>query len=180
MRACPAPWSPANLGSATVERDEHGHIPDMHRILRTLLFTIAITAPRAHAQQTPHDSTRGTIPYFPLAASPIRLTGDARPGMFVSAVGRRAIAMGTEDGRLELWSWPIKWLHDLELSFQVPKYVEPIQGHAIARRVVERPEGVTIEYAYEAFTVRQHIFVPLDEPAVIMLRSEERRVGKEC
>ena len=77
--------------------------------------------------------------------------------------------MGTEDGRFELWSWPIKWLHDFELSFQVPKYVMPLAGHALARAVTERPEGVTIEYAYETFTVRQHVFVPLDEPAVVML-----------
>ncbi|HJQ20512.1 MAG TPA: galactose-1-epimerase [Gemmatimonadaceae bacterium] len=84
-------------------------------------------------------------------------------------MGRRAIAMGTEDGRLELWSWPIKWLHDFELAFRVPKYVEPIAGPSLATRVTERPEGVTIEYAYEQFTVKQHVFVPLDLPAVIML-----------
>jgi glycogen debranching enzyme len=130
---------------------------------------LVFTSASVQAQRTPPDSARGSIPNFPLSQSSIALTGPARPGEFISAVGRRAIAMGTEDGRLELWSWPIKWLHDLELSFQVPKYVEPIPGHTIARRVIERPEGVTIEYAYEAFTVRQHIFVPLDEPAVIML-----------
>ena len=77
--------------------------------------------------------------------------------------------MGTEEGRLELWSWPIKWMHDLELSFRVPKYTEPIAGRTVARSVTERPEGVTIEYAYEQFTVREHIFVPLDLPAVIIL-----------
>ena len=99
----------------------------------------------------------------------LALSGPARPGVYLSAVGRRAIAMGTEDGRLELWSWPIKWLHDFELSFQVPKYVEPIPGHTVAQTVTERPDGVTIEYAYEQFTVRQHVFVPLDEPAVVML-----------
>src|SRR5687767_12025106 len=115
------------------------------------------------------DSVRASIPFFALGESPLALTGDVRPGMFVSAVGRRAIAMGTEDGRFELWSWPIKWLHDLELYFRVPKYVEPIPGRTIARSMVQRPEGVTIEYAYEQFTVRQHVFVPLDLPAVIML-----------
>jgi len=115
------------------------------------------------------DTVRATIPFFPLGESPLALAGDVRPGMFVSAVGRRAIAMGTEDGRFELWSWPIKWLHDFELYFQIPKYVEPIPGSSIARRMIERPEGVTIEYAYEQFTVRQHVFVPLDLPAVVML-----------
>jgi len=136
----------------------------------TLALASLLTVARAgSAQDSKSGAVHATIPYFALGESPLRLTGSARPGVFVSAVGRRAIAMGTEDGRFELWSWPIKWLHDLELSFQVPKYVEPIPGHTIARRVTERPEGVTIENAYEAFTVRQHIFAPLGEPAVIML-----------
>lgn len=43
----------------------------------------------------------------------------ARAGQLVSAVGRRAIAMGIEDGAFELWNWPYKWIHDLKLSFRV-------------------------------------------------------------
>ncbi|HEV8197916.1 MAG TPA: GH116 family glycosyl hydrolase, partial [Gemmatimonadales bacterium] len=115
------------------------------------------------------DSTATTIPWFPLGESPLALRGPARPGMFLSAVGRRAIAMGTEDGRLELWSWPLKWLHDLELAFRVPKYTEPIPGRTVVQSVTERPEGVTIDYAYEQFTVHEHVFVPLDKPAIIVL-----------
>jgi glycogen debranching enzyme len=141
------------------------HIGPMwtHRLLVLASLTVAVAVP------APAQSPASTVPYFALGESPLRLTGDARPGVFLSAVGRRAIAMGTEDGRLELWTWPLKWLHDFELSFQVPKYVEPIAGHTVARRITERPEGVTIEYANEQFTVRQHVFVPLDEPAVVML-----------
>ena len=115
------------------------------------------------------DTTTATIPFFDLGRSPLELRGQSRPGMYLAAVGRKAIAMGMEDGRLELWSWPIKWLHDLELSFRVPKYTEPISGRSVARAVIERPEGVTIEYAYEQFTVREHVFVPLDLPAVVIL-----------
>ncbi|HEX5073966.1 MAG TPA: GH116 family glycosyl hydrolase [Gemmatimonadaceae bacterium] len=125
--------------------------------------------PRTPGSPSAVDTTATTIAYFPLGTSPIELRGAARPGMYLAAVGRRAIAMGTEDGRLELWSWPIKWMHDLELSFRVPKYTEPISGRAVAHSVIERPEGVSIEYAYEQFTVREHIFVPLDLPAVIIL-----------
>lgn len=115
------------------------------------------------------DTTRTTISWFDLGASPLALAGDVRANTYLASVGRRAIAMGTEDGRFELWSWPLKWLHDFELFFRVSKYVEPIPGHTIARTVTTRPEGVTIAYAYEQFTVRQHVFVPLDLPAVIML-----------
>ena len=136
----------------------------------TVALALLLSVARAGAAQESKPAlVHGTIPYFTLGESPLRLTGSARPGVFVSAVGRRAIAMGTEDGRLELWSWPIKWLHDFELSFQVPKLVTPIPGHLLATSITERPEGVTIEYTYETFTVRQHIFVPLDESAVVML-----------
>ena len=123
----------------------------------------------AQGARSAADTSATTIPYFTLGDSPLALTGPSRAGVFLSAVGRRAIAMGTEDGKLELWSWPIKWLHDFELSFRVPKYTEPIAGHTIATSVTERPEGVTITYAYEQFTVKQHIFVPLDKPAIVML-----------
>ncbi len=134
-----------------------------------LVVLLAAAAAPACAQPAAPAAAPTTIPFFPLGDSPLALKGPVRTGHFISAVGRRAIAMGTEEGRLELWSWPIKWLHDFELSFRVPKYTEPIAGHTIATSVTERPEGVTIEYAYEQFTVRQHIYVPLDKPAVVML-----------
>ena len=125
-------------------------------------------APPAVAEPV-FDTATTTIPWFPLGDSPLALRGDARPGVFASAVGRRAIAMGTEDGQLEMWSWPIKWLHDFHLSFRVPKYTQPIDGRDVARWMEERPEGITITYAYEQFTVREHVFVPLDKPAVVIL-----------
>ncbi len=107
--------------------------------------------------------------WFDLGRSPIELRGPARPGVYVASVGRRSIAMGHENGHFELWSWPYKWLHDFQLSFRVPKYTAPIGGDEVARYVTVRPEGVTIEYAYETFTVKQHVFAVLDEPATIML-----------
>ena len=134
-------------------------------VCSTAFATALISQPRPVTT----DTSATTLPWFTLGDSPLSLHSPARPGVFFSAVGRRAIAMGTEDGRLELWTWPIKWLHDFELSFRVPKYTEPIAGHTIAQSVTERPEGVTIAYAYEQFTVKQHIFVPLDKPVIVML-----------
>ena len=139
------------------------------RSLVPLLFAAPIGVALAQQRTDAGSTTAPTIPAFALGESPLALRGVARPGAYLSAVGRRAIAMGTEDGRFELWSWPIKWLHDLELSFRIPKYTELIPGHAVAHSIIERPEGVTIEYAYEQFTVKQHVFVPLELPAVVML-----------
>src|SRR5512140_878838 len=110
-----------------------------------------------------------TIAPFDLGRSPLAISGDVRAGQYVSAVGRRGIAMGTEDGAFELWSWPYKWMHDFRLSFRVPKYTQPIPGRDVARSVLVRPEGVTITSAYETFTVKQTVFTPLDLPAVVML-----------
>jgi len=129
----------------------------------------AVAASDASLSQSSSGGPATTIPSFPLGESAVSLRGPARAGMYISAVGRRAIAMGAEDGPLEIWSWPIKWLHDLELSFRIPKYATAVPGRAVAHAVVERPEGITIEYAHEQFTVREHVFVPLDEPAVVIL-----------
>jgi glycogen debranching enzyme len=134
-----------------------------------LLAVALSSADQLIAQPVQAPAPAGTVPWFDIATTASSLTGPARPGQYVAAVGRRAIAMGNEDGRLELWSWPIKWLHDFELSFRVPKYTEPIPGRTIATSVTSRPEGVTIVYSYEQFTVKQHIFVPLDQPAVMMM-----------
>jgi glycogen debranching enzyme len=159
------------------------HRCQLARLVPTPIALVGILIGRPVAAQDPPPRAPGapaavagpvfdsgtTIPFFALGQSPLALSGPSRPGMFVSAVGRKAIAMGTEDGLLELWSWPVKWLHDLELSFRIPKYVAPIPGHTVARAVTERPEGVTIEYSHEQFTVREHIFVPVDQPAVVIL-----------
>jgi len=136
-------------------------------LLVVLAATVAGVPRVALAQDAPARPVRAT--WFDLGTSPLELRGPARPGTYVAAAGRKAIAMGTEDGRFELWSWPYKWLHDFQLAFRVPKYTAPIAGRDVARWVSVRPEGVTIEYAYETFTVRQTVFPALDQPAVLML-----------
>jgi glycogen debranching enzyme len=140
----------------------------------TMLTAIAMMGGLVTAGGAQAPSARtATVPWFDMGHSPIVLSGDARPGTYLASTGRRSIAMGTEDGRFELWSWPIKWLHDLQLEFRVPKYNAPIAGRDVARRVITRPEGVTIEYAYETFSVRQHVFPAIDQPVVFMLLEVE-------
>lgn len=99
----------------------------------------------------------------------VELKGPARAGGYVSAVGRRAIAMGTERGDFEVWTWPLKLLHQFELRFLTPLFSEPVAGRNVARQVEVTPAGPIITYSHPAFTVRQQIFVPVDQPAVVML-----------
>src|SRR5215207_4745630 len=78
------------------------HRPSRPRMrARTLVPFLAVSlAHGAAAQSTP--AAPPAIPWFDLGESSLELRGDARPNVYLASAGRRAIAMGTEDGRLEL------------------------------------------------------------------------------
>jgi glycogen debranching enzyme len=99
----------------------------------------------------------------------VELGGPARPGAYVSAAGRRAMAMGTERGDFEVWAWPLKLVHQFDLRFLTPLSSEPVAARDIARQVEVTPAGPVITYTHPAFTVRQRVFAPVDRPAVVML-----------
>ena len=99
----------------------------------------------------------------------VELRGPARAGAYVSAVGRRAAAMGTERGDFEVWTWPLKLVHQFDLRFLTPLSSEPVAARGIARQVEVTPAGPVITYTHPAFTVRQRVFAPVDQPAVVML-----------
>jgi hypothetical protein len=104
---------------------------------------------------------------------PLALRGPARAGGYLGVEGRRAAAIGTEDGEFEVWAWPLKILHGFNLAFQTPLYAAPILASDIARTVEVTPAGATITYSHAAFTVRERIFAPIDEPAVAIVLEVE-------
>ena len=134
-------------------------------VLRNSLWLVPGLVANSAAGQS-MDSLLRPVDPIPLG---VELTGPARPGAYVSAVGRRALAMGTERGGFEVWTWPLKLVHQFELRFLTPLFNEPIPGRSIAREVEITPAGPVITYTHPAFTVRQRIFVPEDLPAVVML-----------
>jgi hypothetical protein len=137
---------------------------------RCFLVVLALIAPSAVRAQA-----AGGFQPSPLswAAGPYALRGPARPGGFLGVEGRKAAALGTETGEFEVWAWPIRVLHGFELSFQTPMYTDPVRGRDIARSVEVTPAGATITYVHPAFTVRQRIFAPVNEPAIAMVLEVE-------
>ena len=135
------------------------------------LLAVLCTIPGLLAAQAAPSPPRPVV--LDWAASPIDLTGPARPGGYVSAVGRRAVALGSETGSFEVWAWPLKVLYGFELAFKTPLYDQPIAGRDVARQVRVSPAGVTITYAHPAFTVTQRVFAPLHEPAVVSVLEVE-------
>lgn len=135
------------------------------RLLPWVVLLFAAGSSRLCAQQagpltpTPLDWRKG----------PVDLRGPARPDSYIGIMGRRAAAMGTEQGGFEVWTWPLKLLHDFRLSFQTPLYADPIPAADVARRVEVTPAGTTIIYSHPAFTVRERIFSPDSEPAVVVV-----------
>jgi len=127
----------------------------------------ALIPAKSAAQSSANDSTA----FVPITVeqSALNLTGPSRAGVYVGAIGRRAIAVGTEQGDFEVWAWPLKLLHDFDFHFRTSQLDDPVLGRALARTTEITPSGAVITYTHPAFTVRQQIFAALNEPAVVMV-----------
>ena len=137
-----------------------------------LLFALPLPLhPQRVADPPSGDLAALSVPRFPIAASPIELTGPVRPGEYLGVTGPRAAWLGVETGEAELWVHPLKVGSGFRLSFATPRYGAPIPGEVVARTVHVRPELTTIVYSHAAFQVRQHILAPRDtaESGILVL-----------
>jgi glycogen debranching enzyme len=101
----------------------------------------------------------------------LELSRPIRSWEFVSAVGKQAALFGNEQGRLEAWVYPLKICSDFHLKFHLGGAVIPAE--TFARTLIVRPESSTIVYASDDFSVRETLFVPVNESgAVIALEVE--------
>ncbi len=116
--------------------------------------------PLAHAQ---------SVNKFTIPANPIELSRLVRRQVFFDAAGRRAAILGTEDGRLEAWVYPMKLFHDFRLAVSIAGGDADIDLADYAQRVVARPESFTLIYSHPQFTIRETIFSPIDEKGSILL-----------
>ncbi|HET7294527.1 MAG TPA: amylo-alpha-1,6-glucosidase, partial [Vicinamibacteria bacterium] len=109
------------------------------------------------------------VPRFELPPSGLVLEEPVRSGRFFAVAGRRSAAFGYENRGLEAWVYPLKVLDDLRLSFRIKGYPLEIEGTDILASVSVRPEATIFTYSHAAFTVRQIVFAPLDEPGIVIL-----------
>ena len=110
-----------------------------------------------------------SIPKFTLRKSGLELERPTQSGAFFDVAGRRSAVFGYEHRPLEAWVYPLKILDNFEISFQVEGYPLEFRGTDSAIQIEARPEATIFTYSHAAFTVRQIIFAPIDEPAIIML-----------
>jgi glycogen debranching enzyme len=110
------------------------------------------------------------VPKFELRTSGLAVARPTRFGAFFDVAGRRSVALGYENRAFEVWAYPLKLADDFRLSFRpTAEYPVDVDGSDVAVAVEARPEATLITYSHAAFTVRQTLFAPLDEPGIVIL-----------
>jgi len=94
------------------------------------------------------------------------LSRAARPWEFLDAVGKHSGLFGNESGRFEAWVYPIKILRDFDLTFIAGD--RKIPAASLVRRLTMRPEGPTLTFAADSFTVDETWLAPPDEGGAII------------
>jgi hypothetical protein len=90
------------------------------------------------------------------------------PLRYFDVTGRKSAVFGRQNGQFEAWIYPVKLLHSFRLEFQQEGQPGVIRAENILREVVTRPESTTLIYVHPNFTVREIIWAPLDEPALVV------------
>lgn len=96
----------------------------------------------------------------------LELSRPVRSWEFLPVVGQRAALFGNEAGNFEAWVYPLKLFRNFHLNFILPN--QTLSADTLARTVIVRPESATIVYAYETFSVRETLFVPVHEPGAVI------------
>ncbi len=109
------------------------------------------------------------MPRFPLSSNGLQLDRPAHSGAFFDVVGRRSALFGYEGRSFEAWVYPLEVLDGFALSFRLEGYPLEIDGADIMAAIRVRPDSTTLTYAHAAFTARQIMFAPLDEPGIVIL-----------
>jgi len=136
------------------------------RVSRAALAALAIIFLDAAASA---DTPAPGIPRFDLPRSGLELQRPTRPGAFFDVVGRRSAVFGYENRPFEAWAYPLKLVDDFKLAFQVEGYPLEFSGLDTRVAVTVRPEATIFTHSHAAFTVREIVFAPVDEPGIVIL-----------
>ena len=109
------------------------------------------------------------VPRFETPRTGLELERPARAGRFFAVAGRRSAVFGYENRPMEAWAYPLKLVDDFRLSFRLQGYPLDIDGVDALASVAVRPEATVFTYSHAAFTVREIVFTPIDEPGVVIL-----------
>jgi glycogen debranching enzyme len=114
--------------------------------------------------------------FSPLASAQLSFeTNSVAPERFIAVHGRKAVIMGYAASGLELWAYPLQLLSGYEPAFRSTGNTTEINASALLRRVTYEPEAITRTYIGPDFIVREKLFVPLNDAAILITYSVESR-----
>ena len=101
-----------------------------------------------------------------------------------SALGHRFLSSKGRDGFLftigaegvEGYLYPFRVFHDLRVSFRMEGSDALIEGRSVAQSVSITPSTVTRLYAAGGLRVREILFVPVDQPVLVILYEVESKL----
>src|SRR5262245_12757641 len=125
-----------------------------------VLISAIVAWPRAQS---------ATVARFSLPTSGVTLTRGLTSGAFFDVVGRRSAAFGYEGRPIEAWVYPLKVIDDLQLSFSLEGYPLAVPADELPGTIDVRPEATIFTRSHAAFTVREILFAPIDEAALVLL-----------
>ena len=94
------------------------------------------------------------------------LSRPARCWEFLDAVGKHSSLLGNESGRFEAWVYPVKIFRDFDITFVTGN--QRIPAASLVRRLTMRPEGPTLTFASDSFTVNESWLAPPEENGAIV------------
>ena len=101
--------------------------------------------------------------------TPLTLSRGLTTGAFFDVIGRRSAVFGYEGRPWEAWVYPLKVLDRFQLSFRMEGYPLAVPLSDLPGTIEVRPEATTFTATHAAFTIRQIVFAPIDEPAIVIL-----------
>ena len=135
-----------------------------------------VRLPTAHAKFGALLISLIALLYSPVTAAQLSLQTDSvAPERFVAAHGRKAIVMGYASRGLELWAYPLQLISGYELGFRPAGDTTETAGSVLLRRITYDPEAITRTYVGPDFIVRERLFVPLNEQAILLTYTVECR-----
>jgi glycogen debranching enzyme len=102
-------------------------------------------------------------------------TDSVAPERFIAVHGRKAVVMGYASNSLELWAYPLQLINGYELGFRSPGETTETKASTVLRRVTYEPEAITRTYIGPDFVIREKLFIPLNEQAILFTYTVECR-----
>ncbi len=102
-------------------------------------------------------------------------TDSVGPQRFIAAHGQKAVVMGYASSGLELWIYPLQIVSGYELGFRPAGETTEIKASILLRQITYEPQAVIRTYIGPDFIVREKLFVPLNQPAILLTYTVESR-----